>query len=74
LNVTSFLADEETTNSSIPNAVISSSVLTGQEYSGVAFLIDPCGANPKGDFINLGIKADGGGGGDGGSGEVIVSP
>jgi len=74
LGVTDFLDDEETTNSSIPNAVISSSVLTGPDYSGVAFLIDPCGANPKGDFINLGIKADGGGGGDGGSGEVIVSP
>ena len=80
LGVTGFLDDEETIfddekTTPIKNAVISSSVLTGPEYSGVAFLIDPCGANPKGDFINLGIKADGGGGGGGGGGgEVDISP
>ena len=70
---TTFQPDTTTiTGTSIPNAIIRSTVLTGSNYSGVGLFMD-ANANPQGVFYDFGIQALGGGGSDG-SGTVIVSP
>lgn len=67
-----FETDTETiTGSSIPNAVIRSTVFIGSNYSGVGLFVD-AHANPKADYYNLGIQALGAG--SDGNGTVVVSP
>ena len=63
-NTTTFEADTSTiTGSSIPNAIIRSTIMTGSNYSGVGMFVDPCGGNPHADFFNLGFQGSSDGSG-----------
>ncbi len=63
-STTSFVADTSTiAGTSISNAVIRSTIMTGVNYSGVGLFVDPCGGNPHGDFFNLGFQGSSDGSG-----------